>query len=113
MRKRIYISGPLTSSGNERENVDAAIVVTRQLIEAGFAPFCPHLSLQVDPTAEYSHATWMQVDLPWVDVSDAMIRLPGESVGADIEEAHAATIGVPVFRSVAELVKHFAGRVAA
>ncbi len=113
MRKRIYISGPLTSSGNDWKNVDAAIVVTRELIEAGFAPFCPHLSLHVDPIGEYPHDTWMQVDLPWVAVSDAMIRMPGESKGADIEEDHAATIGVPVFGSVAELVEHFAGKVAA
>ena len=113
MRKRIYISGPLTSSGNELENVDRAVAIARELIETGFAPFCPHLSLRVDPIGEYAHDVWMQVDLPWVAVSDAMIRMPGESRGSDIEVAHATIIGVPVFRSVAELVEHFAGSAAA
>ncbi len=112
MRPRVYISGPLTSSGNERENVAAAIEVTRQLIEAGFAPFCPHLSYQVDPVGEYPHDTWMEVDLPWVAVSAAMLRLPGESLGAEIEERYAATVGIPVFRSISDLVGHFAAEVA-
>ncbi len=109
-RPRIYISGPLTSSGNERENVAKAIAVTRDLIEAGFAPFCPHLSLQVDPVGEYPHATWMAVDLPWVTVADAVLRIPGESLGSDIETDHAAVNGVPIFSSVAECKAWFADR---
>ena len=79
----------------------------RALIEAGFAPFCPHLTYHVDPGEEIPHSTWMEIELPWVACSDAVLRLPGESVGAEIEVTHAERLGVPVFRSIAELSEHF------
>lgn len=107
MRPRIYISGPLTSSGNVRENLDRAMEVARRLIELGFAPFCPHLSWHIDPCEEIPHDTWMQVDLPWVDVADAVLLLPGESEGAEIEVNRAVSLGIPVYRSVDLLAQAF------
>ncbi|MBU4270923.1 MAG: DUF4406 domain-containing protein [Planctomycetes bacterium] len=108
MRPRIYISGPLTSSGNVRENLERAMGAARALIDAGFAPFTPHLSYHLDPAEELPHATWMKIELPWVSVADAVLRLPGESVGANIEVSHARKLGVPVFTSIAALADHFA-----
>jgi hypothetical protein len=61
----------------------------RVLISMGYAPFCPHLSYHLDPAEELPRATWMEVELPWVSVADAVLRLRGESVGADIECAAA------------------------
>ena len=113
MRKRIYISGPLTSSGNVNENLERAMAAARALIDAGFAPFCPHLTYHVDPAEEYPHDLWMAIELPWVSVADALLCLPGESVGADIEVSHARKLGVPVFSSIADLAEHFAGKAAA
>ena len=80
----------------------------RALIEAGFAPFCPHLTYHVDPGEDIPHSTWMEIELPWVSVADGVLLLPGESVGAEIEVTHAERLGVPVFRSIAELSEHFA-----
>ena len=107
MRPRIYISGPLTSSGNVTENIDRAMAAARALIDAGFAPFCPHLTYHVDPGEAIPHATWMAIELPWVSVADAVLRLPGESLGADIEVARAEEAGIPVFTSITDLVGHF------
>jgi hypothetical protein len=89
------------------ENVAAAIDAARALIGAGFAPFCPHLSYHVDPAAEIPHRVWMEVDLPWVEAADAVLRLPGESAGADIECERAVALGIPVFGSMGELLRHF------
>lgn len=36
---------------------------------------------------------------------DALLRLPGESAGADLEAAQAGGLGIPVFRSVEELLE--------
>ena len=107
MRKRIYISGPLTSSGNVRENLERAMGAARELIELGFAPFCPHLTYHVDPGEDIPHSTWMAIELPWVACSDAVLRLPGESLGAEIECREAERLGVSVFHSIAELSEHF------
>jgi len=108
MRPRVYISGPLTSSGNVLENIDRAVSTARALIEAGFAPFTPHLSWHIDPGETYPHELWMDIDLPWVSAADAVLRLPGESLGADIECEHARQLGIPVVHSITALADHFA-----
>lgn len=46
---------------------------------------------------ELAHADWLGIDLAWVDVCDCLVRLPGESKGADMEVARAMERGVPVF----------------
>ncbi len=108
MRKRIYISGPLTSSGNVMENLDRAMHAARALIGAGFAPFCPHLTYHVDPGEEYPHDLWMAIELPWVSVADGLLRLPGESIGADIEVNEARRLSIPVFTTIMDLGVYFA-----
>lgn len=105
MRTRIYISGPLTSSGEPRRNVDDAIDAWHALTSAGFACLCPHLSWFIDPENDIPHDVWMEVDLPWVACADALLRLPGESKGADIETRFAVESGIPVFHSIEALVE--------
>jgi len=89
------------------ENLDLAISAARALIDAGFAPFTPHLSYHIDPVEEIPHDTWMTIELPWVAVADAVLRLPGESLGAEIETAEAMRLGIPVFSTIADLVERF------
>lgn len=103
-RTRIYIAGPL-SLGDRRTNVMRAIKVMRELIEAGYAPFCPHLSHFADGTDQLGYDTWLDVDLAWVAVSDAVLRLPGESAGADRECELARRLRIPVYASIEELAR--------
>lgn len=98
-RPRIYISGPLTSSGDPEDNVQCAIDWQMKLIEDGFAPLNPMLTWHADPDAELPHETWMEIDLPWVAVADAVLLLPGESRGAKIECDFAFEVGIPVYRA--------------
>jgi hypothetical protein len=119
MRKlRVYIAGPI-SRGDLLHNIRQADETFAALLRAGLAPFCPHWSVYhgssrwesatgskviatADPTpAGTTHADWMGADLPWVEVADAVLRLPGVSVGADAEVAHARQYGIPVFRTAA------------
>ena len=126
MKKRIYIAGPI-SKGNLADNVNQATRAFIQLAKLGFAPHCPMWSVYAkeckegmffeDESPEYCHAVgsvsgndemthddWMGIDLPWVAVSDAVLRLPGESKGADMEVAFARERGIPVFHSIDELL---------
>jgi hypothetical protein len=133
VRKKVYIAGPI-SKGDLCHNINQATAAFIALVKAGFAPLCPHWSvyskspfygwekdmeivgcgesLLCEATAmgndEMTHEDWMRIDLPWVAASDAVLRLPGESTGADRETAHAREHGVPVFGSVGEVVLHFA-----
>lgn len=105
MRPRVYISGPITS-GNRNHNYHQAVEAHRELMLAGFAPMNPMMTMTL-PFAwekDFPHELWLECDFPWVAASDAVLRLPGYSVGADAELAHAEKYDVPVFYSVAELV---------
>lgn len=125
MRPRVYIAGPITK-GNLADNVNQATAMFVQLAKLGFAPLCPHWSVYSKPCGnadwqgdrtlcygtrngnrDMSHADWIGVDLPWVEVADALIRLPGDSSGADAEVSHAVARGVPVFYDLGSLVAHF------
>lgn len=52
-----------------------------------------------------SHDEWLAVDLAWVAAADAVLRLPGESVGADREVAEAERLGIPVFHSIDDMIQ--------
>ena len=104
MIKYVYIAGPLSSSGNYLENVRQAVVAAEKLLEMGFVPFVPHLSALwqlISPHDE--HEYWLPMDLAWIDRCDAVLRLPGESKGADAETEHALAQGKPVFGSIEEI----------
>lgn len=130
------ISRPDTPDGLEH-NVRQADQAMLALMKAGFAVFNPMLSVfcggvyraylgptgddslcEVRATADrkangefatLSHQDWLDMDFAWVAVSDAVLRLPGESKGADMEVAFAAERGVPVFYSIEGLLAHFQG----
>ncbi len=115
-------------------NVNQATEAFVELAKSGLiAPLCPHWSVYCKPAkvkhdgeregdlivwrdrvvceattsgnAGMSHADWLEVDLPWVDVADAVLRLPGESRGATREVKRAEWRGIPVFYSVAAVLE--------
>lgn len=112
-KKRCYISGPI-SRGDLAHNIRQAEAAFFALLKAGYAPFCPHWSCysngpaKNDVTGEVTavatsqggggctHGEWVDADLAWVEVSHAVIRLPGESKGADRECKLARECDIPV-----------------
>lgn len=134
LKKRVYIAGPI-SKGDLLENIRQAEEAFVELVRDGFAPFCPHWSAfagsavcdgftadgrtvvagkaTVASSLPLNHDDWLDVDLPWVAVADAVLRLPGESAGADREVALAGVFGIPVFTCAEALAAHFAGKTAA
>ena len=103
----VYISGPM-SLGDRVENLAMAMKAMRELIALGYAPLCPQLTFFAEPFMDASHADWIDVDIPWVRSAKAVLRLLGDSRGADREVAAATAAGVPVFAHVRELHEHFA-----
>lgn len=103
LRRRVYVSGPLTL-GDRETNVRQAVITGLGLIYHGYAPLIPHLTHYADPQGDIAHEVWMEVCLPWVAASHALLRLPGTSVGADAEVAEAEVRGIPVFHSLQALV---------
>ncbi len=101
---RVYISGPITK-GDRNHNFAQAAVAEKQLMLSGFAPLNPMRSMIVPHShdADLPHEVWMRADLPWVECAEAVLRLPGESVGATQECDRAKAKGIPVLHTIEAL----------
>jgi hypothetical protein len=104
---RVYIAGPLTKGDwfqNVRRAIDFADEVTTV---TGAQCFVPHLSLTWDMIHHHGYEWWMAWCLEWVGACDALIRVPGESLGGDREMTRARELGIPVFDSIEAFVNGF------
>ena len=102
--KKIFISGPYTI-GDVAQNVKKAMDVANELINNGFAPYCPHLTHFLHMNNFQPYSKWLEIDLEYMVICDAVLRIPGESYGADNEIAIAQKMGIPVFYEIDELMK--------
>ena len=96
---RIFIAGPMTTSGEPGPNTHAACTLAGRLLRAGQHPIIPHLNWfahAIDP--ETSVEAWMEWGLREVERADAVIRLRGASCGADAECLRAEELGIPIVR---------------
>jgi hypothetical protein len=94
--KYIYVAGPY-GKGDPVVNTRNAILVADKLSELGFVPFIPHLSLLWHMVSPHEVDFWYSYDNEWLKKCDALLRLPGESPGADAEVELAKSLGIPVF----------------
>lgn len=94
--KRIYIAGPYTN-GDVAINVKTAIDAAEALTAKGWAPFVPHLTHFWHMLHPHEYQFWIRQDLEWLKVCDALVRLPGESAGADTEVLFAQSRHIPVY----------------
>ena len=107
---RIYIASPYgrragASPDQCERNTQTAIEAARILIKKGHVPFVPHLFHYVHTRWNDSpnEDVWLAICLTWVPTCDAILRLPGESKGADIEVLKAWSYGKTIFRSIDEV----------
>lgn len=96
MKPRVYISGPITL-GDRTHNFAQACQLQKQLMKMGAACLNPMLSMLHPDAWTIDHDDWVDSDLPWVAVADAVFRIPGESTGAERECEFAQERGIPVF----------------
>lgn len=101
--KKIYVASSY-SLGDPAANVRRQIDAGEELINAGFYPYLPLLSHYQHQIYPHSYETWTRLDDAWVSVCDALLRLPGESPGADREVELAEKLGIPVYYSISDLV---------
>lgn len=124
MNKRYftYVAGPM-SKGEMIDNISQALKAGARLREKGIIPLIPHLNAfesflvkthgegfantqSANSTADY--AGWLQDDFALIErAADSVLRLPGESYGADREVEFAQSLGIPVFRTVSGVVQDY------
>jgi hypothetical protein len=96
MKPKVYIAGPYTK-GNIMNNINQAVWIGNQLLDMGFIPFIPHLTGFWDLIISHDYETWMEYDLEWLKECDAVLRISGESIGADREVEIAKDMGMLIF----------------
>jgi hypothetical protein len=104
--EKVYIAGPYTL-GDPEQNVFNAMRAANEIMNLGLAPFLPHLWHYQHLHFSRPYQDWLELDLIWLRQCDAVLRLPGESHGAEREVELATLIHIPVFKSIEELAKHY------
>src|SRR5450759_1755153 len=106
MKARVYVAGPY-SQGDVAVNVRNAYKAANHLADLGFAPFVPHATHFWHMLFPRPYEFWLDLDNQFLPSCEAVLRLPGQSSGADKEVHLAQTLEIPVFTDIHDLVKHF------
>ena len=83
----VFVSGPLGDESRWSENVGAACEVGDVLAWMGCAVFVPHCYVEWHRQSPANYEEWITRDLAVLRHCNAVVRLPGESPGADREVA--------------------------
>jgi len=102
--KKVYIAGPYTK-GDVVLNVRAAITMAEGVAAHGHIPYVPHTTMLWHMIMPHTPEFWYQYDKEWLAHCDALIRIPGESVGADAEVEKAEELGIQVYYSLGDFIK--------
>ncbi len=94
MKPLVYVAGPIT--GDPWGCVRQATDVFPALRELGLVPFLPQLSVLHEMVAPQSYDEWIKYGCDVIEHCAILIRLPGESRGADKEVFRARELGIPV-----------------
>ena len=100
--KIIYISSPYTI-GDVGANVRVQIEAAHVIMDMGHCPVTPLLSHYLHIHRPRPYDDWLKIDIAILKRMDLVLRLAGESKGADIETKHAAELGIPVAHGFAQL----------
>ena len=101
----IFVSAPLGADDDGRPaRIRAALDAAEVLARVGLLPFVPHLWHHWDKAHPAPYETWIRRCLAMLTGCDVLLRLDGESPGADRETAAALAIGMPVYRSITALI---------
>lgn len=104
--RRIYVAGPYSAPSvlEGLENIRAGIRASREIFEAGDAPFCPWLDflfvlVRDDGGRQMTVEDYYAYSLKWLEVSDAVVVLPGwERSQGTLKEIKAAEArAIPVY----------------
>lgn len=95
-RPMLYVAGPYTRP-DPVENTHRAARFATIVYDAGtYVPMVPHLSLLWHMVTPRGVDHWYELDLHQMSHCDAIVRLPGESTGADREMEQAIEWGIQV-----------------
>ena len=99
---KVYIAGPY-KKGDVACNVHDAVVAAERVLSRGHIPYIPHLTHFWHMMYPHEIKFWYDYDLQWLSCCDCLLRIPGESRGADNEVNFALEHGIAVYYSLDDL----------
>ena len=102
---KVFIAMPYgdhNTTEKRLQNTEQAMDVWTTLADAGFAPFCPHLSHFIHERCPRDRTHWLAQTSAWVASCDCLLA-SGESEGVLGEVKLAVVHSMPVFRSIKAL----------
>ena len=90
----IYVAGPYTK-GDVAVNVFNALRFADYLMRQNVTPFVPHLTHFWHIMHPHTYEEWCKYDLVWMLKCDGILRIAGESAGADKEWDVAMESNIP------------------
>lgn len=102
---KVFVSSPY--SGNVEENVQFQVDIGNELMDLGFFPFTPLLYDEMEKKKSRSYDFWIHFTAAWITDCNCLLRVGGESKGADGEVKLAKEKNIPVFYSIEELNKYY------
>jgi hypothetical protein len=106
MKPKVYIASPYTI-GDVAVNVKNQMEMADKLMDLEFAPFVPLYSHFQHMAHPRPYEDWIEIDLEWLKVCDCLLRLPGESKGADREVNEMLSMDKPVFYKIIDLINYY------
>jgi hypothetical protein len=102
----VFIAGPYTKP-SPQENVANAIAMGTDLVSSGLCiPSIPLLVHTWDEHHPHTYQFWIEYTKHLLSKCDYLLRLPGESKGADDEVILAGELNIPVFFSRDDLINY-------
>lgn len=92
----VFIAGPMMR-GDLVKNIAKAMETADAVLRLGHTPFLPHLCSFWDLKCPRDQESWRAYSLKWLEKCDCLLRLDGDSEGADLEVAFATNRGIPVY----------------
>jgi hypothetical protein len=111
--KRIYVAGPITSENPAKfmKNLRDGIIISKKLLIAGFAPFCPFFDFlyYIVSDSEITIDMLMKTDFSYLETCDAILVTGewDESRGVNEEIEFANKKNIPIFYNLSELIAYF------
>lgn len=99
----VYVAAPYTRPDPVENTHRLILAVSRMADEGLVTPFAPHLTLLWHLVVPRPLEFWYSYDVAVLARCDAVLRMPGESTGADREVAFAESRNIPVFLQLESL----------
>lgn len=101
----VFIAGPYSS--DPTANTRRSIEVQSRLLDVGIPSICPHLSHFADLVSPRPYDDWLGLACAQLEQCGRVLRIKGESTGADHEVRHAARNDIPVWFEEHGSIDHF------